>query len=141
MNASATWHGGLTFVGGAGSGFEVPMGASVPGGGQNDGFRPMELLLVGLAGCTGMDVIAILVNKKQQVTSFEVKVDADRSETYPMIFTRIRIKYLVGGTQLDPKILNYAIDMSSRKYCSAEAMLAEVAPVEHSYEILEAAPV
>jgi len=138
MSAMATWHRGLTFTGSAGSGFTLPMGASVPDGGQDDGFRPMELLLVGLAGCTGMDVIAILRNKKQNVTGFEVQVEADRATTYPMIFTRLRVKYVIMGHQIDPKVVDYAIKMSSEKYCSAEAMLAEVAPVEHSYEIVAA---
>ena len=138
MNAKAIWHEGLTFTGSAGSGFAVPMGASIPDGGKDDGFRPMELLLVGLAGCTGMDVIAILRNKKQQITGFEVFVDADRATIYPMIFTKIRINYVVTGHQLDSTIVSYAIEQASKKFCSAEAMLAEVAPVEHTFELNEA---
>jgi putative redox protein len=135
MTANAQWSGGLSFTGSAGSGFQVAMGASVPDGGKNDGFRPMELLIVGLAGCTGMDVVSILVNKKQPVTGFEVRVEADRAETYPMIFTRLRIHYVVKGN-VDRSVLDYAIEMSSKKYCSAEAMLAEVATIEHSAEIV-----
>ncbi len=138
MNAKAVWHEGLTFTGSAGSGFSVPMGASVPDGGKNDGSRPMELLLVGLAGCTGMDVVAMLRNKKQQVAGFEVAVDADRATTYPMIFTKIRVHYVITGQHLDRSVIEYAIEQASKKYCSAEAMLAEVAPFEHTYEVIEA---
>lgn len=135
MNATAVWHKGLSFEGSAGSGFKVAMGASVADGGINDGFRPMELLLVGLAGCTGMDVVSILVNKKQQITAFEVQVDSDRATTYPMIFTKIRVKYVVTGHDVDRSVVEYAVQQSSKKYCGAEAMLGEVATVEHSIEI------
>ena len=137
MTANAIWHSGLSFTGSAGSGFIVPMGASVEDGGLNDGFRPMELLIVGLAGCTGMDVVAILRNKKQRVTGFEVQVSTDRATTYPMIFSKIYVKYIITGHQVDHNIVDYAIKMSADKYCSAEAMLAESAQFEHSYDVIE----
>lgn len=139
MSSRAVWREGLSFTGFTGSGFEVPMGASVADGGVNDGPRPMEMLLVGLSGCTGMDVVSILRNKKQKISGFEVLVDSDRATTYPMIFTKIRVKYVITGQNIDRSVVEYAIKQSSDKYCSAEAMLAEVAPVEHTYEIIETA--
>jgi putative redox protein len=79
MNASAIWQQGLSFTGTAGSGFSVPLGTNLEYGGADDGFRPLELMLVSLAGCTGMDVISILLKKRQEVTSFQVNVQGART--------------------------------------------------------------
>jgi putative redox protein len=100
MEAKVTWHKGLTFTGSADSGFTLPLGGKKAVGGDEDGFIPMEMFLIGLAGCTGMDVISILAKMKQEVTSFDVKVHADRVENHPKIFSDIMIEYIVSGKNL-----------------------------------------
>ena len=140
MEASVTWDHGLSFTGTAGTGFNLPLGGSKDGGGDDDGFRPMELLLVGLAGCTGMDVISILQKKRQDVTGFQVKVHASRATEYPRIFTDIRLEYVVRGRHIDPAAVDRAIELSATKYCSASAMLARAAKIRHEVRIVEEEP-
>ena len=107
-------------------------------GGANDGFRPMELIAVGLAGCTAMDVISILRKKQQDVTSFEVLVHADRSTEHPKVFTHAVIEYVVTGHNIDPAAVERAIQLSETRYCPAQAMLGKVFPIEHKVTIFEA---
>ncbi len=128
---------GMTFKASADSGFSLQMGASPNVGGQNDGFRPMELLLMGLGGCTAMDVISILRKKRQDVTGFDILLDAEQAENRPHIFTRITINYLLRGNQIDPKAVERSIKLSETKYCPAQAILARSAVIEHTYEIIE----
>jgi putative redox protein len=137
MDAKVTWNQGLNFTGTADTGFEVPLGADPAMGGANDGFRPLELLAVSLAGCTAMDVVSILAKKKQDVTAFEVKVHADRAEEYPKVFTQAVITYLVTGHGVDEAAVLRAIELSATKYCPAQAMLGKVVPMELAYEIYE----
>src|SRR5215208_944742 len=101
-DAKVSWKGGMSFDGSAGSGFTLPLGASAEVGGAQDGFRPMELLLVGLGGCTAMDVISILQKKRQEVTDFEVRVSGEQAADHPKVFTNITIEFLVTGRGLDP---------------------------------------
>jgi putative redox protein len=138
MDAKVTWNQGLSFTGTADTGFEVPLGADPAMGGANDGFRPLELMAVSLAGCTAMDVVSILAKKKQDVTAFEVKVHADRAEEYPKVFTQAVITYLVTGHGVDEAAVLRAIELSATKYCPAQAMLGKVVPMELAYEIYEA---
>jgi putative redox protein len=138
MDAKVTWKHGLSFEGSADSGFTLPLGGSVADGGENDGFRPLELLLVGLGGCTGMDVISILKKKQQDVTNFEIKVHADRASDHPRVFTKIILEYVVTGHHVDPAAVDRAIELSATKYCSAQAMLGKVAEIEIQKTILEA---
>lgn len=130
MKASVVWKGRLSFDGTADSGFTVPMGSAPRVGGDNDGFRPMELILDGLAGCTAMDVISILMKKKQDVTHFEVAAEAERAQEHPKVFTKIRLTFFVTGRNIDPKAVDRAIELSSTKYCPAHAMLGKVVPIE-----------
>jgi putative redox protein len=135
MYASVKWHNGLVFTGNAQSGFEVPLSS----GEENMGFRPLELLAVGLAGCTGMDVISILEKKRQAVVDFQVNVEIlDRAETYPKIWTRAKIEYIVTGKNIDPAAVERAIELSSTKYCSASGMLEKAVQIEHVFKIIEA---
>ena len=139
MDAAVVWKNGLSFSGTAHeSGFSLSLGADPKAGGLGDGFRPLELLLVGLAGCTGMDVISILQKKKQEVTAFEVRVHADRAEEHPKVFTRIVIEYALEGRRVDPAAVERAVELSETKYCSAQAMLGKVAPIERKITIAEA---
>ncbi|MBP7999260.1 MAG: OsmC family protein [Chloroflexi bacterium] len=134
MKASASWqNNSLSFSGTAATGFVVPMGS------DDDGFRPMELLLVSLAGCTGMDVISILQKKRQDVTDFQVQIDSDRATDHPKVFTHIRVHYVVRGRNIDPKAVERAVELSKDKYCSVSAMLSQAAQVNHTFEVVEEA--
>jgi putative redox protein len=135
MKATATWDHGLSFAGTADSGFSVNMGSSVAAGGDDDGFRPMELILTGLVGCTGMDVISILKKKRQHVTNFEVTAEADTADSYPKVFTRIHIHYVLTGKVLDRKAVERAIELSETRYCPVHARLSQVAEIQLTYEI------
>lgn len=137
MDAKVTWKQRLTFTGTANSGFEVNLGSKPEFGGDNDGFRPVELLAVGLAGCTAMDVISILQKKRQDITNFEVQVHADRAEDHPKVFTHVMIKYFVEGHNVDPAALERAIELSTTKYCPSHAMLRKAVTIDHTYEIKE----
>ena len=97
MEAKINWKRKLSFTGTADSGFEVPLGTKSSVGGDEDGFLPMELIALGLAGCTGMDVISILQKKRQEITSFEVHVHMERAEEHPKVFTAAAIEYFVTG--------------------------------------------
>lgn len=138
MEARTTWKHGLSFEGWASSGYTVNLGGAPEVGGENDGFRPMELLLVGLAGCMAMDVISILEKKRQQVTGFEVKAHAERSTEHPRVFTEILLEYIVTGHNIDPEAVKRAVELSETKYCSAQAMLGKTANIQHKITILEA---
>jgi putative redox protein len=137
MDAIVTWDHGLTFVGTADSGFAVRLGADPAVGGENDGFRPMELIALGLAGCTAMDVVSILKKKRQELTGFEVEVHAETAPEHPKVFTSIVIEYVVRGRRIDPAAVERAIELSETKYCPAQGMLARVAPIRHAYRIVE----
>lgn len=135
--AKAVWKGGMSFDGSAGSGFTLPMGASSDVGGADDGFRPLELLLVGLAGCTAMDVISILKKKRQEVTDFSVSVQAERANDHPKVYTKINLEYKIAGKGLDRAAVERAIELSETKYCSAQAMLGKTAQIENTLIVLE----
>jgi putative redox protein len=131
MKAAAVWKGDLSFDGSAGSGFHVPLGADPDIGGANDGFRPLELMAVSLAGCTAMDVISILLKKQQAVSAFEVRVEAARAPEHPKVFTRMVVEYRVRGKDIDPQAVDRAVALSHDKYCPAQGMLSKVLPIEH----------
>ena len=127
----------MTFVGMPDSGFPVPMDADISFGGMGTGVRPMEMVALGLAGCTGMDVISILQKKRQAVTHFEVSVNAPRSAEHPKVFTSASITYVVTGRNVDEAAVLRSIELSMTKYCPAQFMLAQVFPMELHYEIYE----
>jgi putative redox protein len=137
MDAKVTWNQGMTFTGSANTGFNVPLGADPAVGGANDGFRPLELMAVSLAGCTAMDVVSILQKKKQVVTAFDVQVHAEQKNDHPHVFTTAKILYLITGHNVDEAAVIRAIELSATKYCPAQAMLAKVFPIELEYEIYE----
>ena len=140
MKAEVNWDHGLTFSGTSDSGFTVNLGGSPAVGGDNDGFRPMELILTGLIGCTGMDVISILRKKRQEITGFHVTANAEQAESFPKVFTKIHIHYLVEGHQVDPKAVERAMELSETRYCPAQAMLAATVDMKLTYEIIETEP-
>ena len=137
MNAQVVWKSGMSFDGSADSGFTVPLGAHPSVGGQDDGFRPMELIAIGLAGCTAMDVISILSKKKQVVKTFEVQVQAQRAEDHPKVFTRLTIEYILSGSNLSREAVERAVQLSAEKYCPAQAMFKQIAPMELKITLLD----
>jgi putative redox protein len=137
MEAKVNWQGKMTFTGSAESGFQLPLGTDPAVGGDNDGFRPMELLAVGLAGCTAMDVISILSKKRQEVTDFEVQVHAGRATEHPKVITEAIIEYIVTGRNLDEAAILRAIELSATRYCPAQAMFGKLMPIELKYHIYE----
>jgi putative redox protein len=135
MNASVKWKNGLSFTGQADSGFQVSLGASPSVGGANDGFRPLELMAVSLAGCTAMDVISILTKKHQAISGFSVRVQTAQSPDHPKVFTHITIIYNILGHDVEETAVRRAIELSATSYCPAQAMLGKIIPMELVYEI------
>ena len=138
MTATVRLETGMRFDAEAGSGHHLTLDAAEYGGGHNAGFRPMELLLVGLAGCTGMDVISILRKKRQQVTGYAVHVVGVRAEDHPMVFVEINVVHIITGHHIQPEAVARAIQLSEERYCGAGAMLGKVAHLTHTFRILEA---
>lgn len=137
MDAKVTWSKRLSFIGEADTGFSVPLGANPQVGGDNDGFRPMELIAIGIAGCTGMDVISILQKKRQNVTAFEVQLHSQQAQDHPHVFTQIEVEYLISGHDVDETAVQRAIELSENKYCPAQAMFNKILPIKLSYKILQ----
>ncbi len=130
MKAIVRRVGGVAMVGKADSGHWVPMDGPEDVGGFTGGSRPLELLLIGLGGCTGMDVLSILAKKRVKLDDFEIALEADRAAEHPRVFTGIRIVFHFYGDGLRVEDLQQAVDLSEQKYCSASAMLRAACPVE-----------
>jgi len=129
----AEWQGGGTFVGKNASGGTVQMGK------LNDrpGVSPMEMILLGLAGCTGVDIVDIMEKKRQPLKALRVKVRGKRREEFPKIYTEIEVTYLVWGDGIDPQAIQRAIQLSEEKYCSVSAMLRAAAEIKSNYQIIK----
>lgn len=127
----------MMFVGETGSGHAIVMDGAPDIGGRNLGPRPMEMLLVGLGGCSAIDVVMILKRGREAITDCVVDIDAERSTTEPKVFTQIKLHYIVTGHQLDRNKVDRAIKLSAEKYCSASAMLGAVATITHDFELRE----
>jgi putative redox protein len=137
MQAKVTWQENLTFTGTADSGFTIQLDAKKEVGGEGRGFVPMELMALSMAGCTAMDVISILRKKRQEVTDFEVRVDAPLAAQHPKVFTRASIDYLVTGHSVDEAAVVRAIQLTAETYCPALAMLGKLIPIDLRYRIFE----
>ena len=135
--ANVTFLGGLAFEGQATSGHKVRMDASPEVGGEDSGPRPMELLLVALGGCTGMDVISILRKMRQNVTSYDVRLVGTRADEHPRVYQEIYIEHVVRGKGLVEDMVKRAIELSETRYCSVTAMLGKSARLVHTYRIEE----
>ncbi len=135
MEAKASLIEGMHFDVTLGSGYCLELDAAPEAGGKGQGARPMELLLAGLAGCTGVDVIMILRKSRQEITGFEVAVNGVRREVDPRVYTHIRVEYLIRGRNVSEEAVRRAIELSETRYCSASAMLGAVAKIESSYRI------
>ena len=139
MHATVKWVDGAQFIGESGSGHSVVMDGPPDHGGRNLGVRPMEMLLLGLGGCSSFDVMSILTKARQAVTDCRVELEAERAEGIPSPFTKIHMQFIVSGKDLKETQVKRAVELSATKYCSASIML-EAAGVEitHSYEIRSA---
>ena len=137
MNISVNWVDGMLMVGKSHSEHSITMDGPPEIGGDNLGVRPMEMLLLGVAGCTMIDVVTTLKKMRQELTHCETKVNAERADDHPKVFTDIHIQFLVKGKDLDSKKVEKAITLSAEKYCSASIMLGKTASISHDFEILE----
>jgi putative redox protein len=137
MKARVKWVEGTMMVGESGSGHAVVMDGPPDFGGRNLGVRPMEMLLLGMGGCTEFDVMMILNKSRQDVTSCEVQLEAERAASEPKVFTRIHAHFVIRGRNLSQKHVERAIALSAEKFCSASIMLGKTAEITHDYEIIE----
>lgn len=136
MDAKVTWKKeGMMFNATADTGGDIALASKLDQG--EPGFRPMELLAMGLVGCTGMDVISILTKKRQDVVDFEVKVHTEKAEDYPQVWTKVQIEYVVTGRNIDPKAVERAMELSRKTYCPAQNMIDKAVEIELDYTIVE----
>ena len=140
MECTVRWQpdAGMAFIAETGSGHLLAMDGAPDGGGRNLAPRPMEAVLAGTGGCTAYDVVLILKRGRQQVSGCQVKIDAQRADTEPKVFTRIHMHFTVSGKSLSEAAVARAIQMSHDKYCSASAMLAKTAQMTTGFDIVEA---
>ena len=138
MKATVKWLDNAMFVGESGSGHSVVMDGPESAGGRNMGIRPMEMLLLGMGGCSTFDVVSILQKSRQNVADCKVEIEAERADAVPAVFTAIHLKFYVTGTKLKEKQVERAVELSAEKYCSASIMLENAGvKITHSYEIIE----
>lgn len=137
MKTRVKWIEDRTFLGQSGSGHSVIMGGAAIGGGPDAGVRPMEMLLLGLGGCTAYDVVDILEKSRQPVTDVSIEIEGERAEDIPKVFTEIHVRYIVTGAGLDPAKVERAVSLSADKYCSATVMLGASAKISHAIEIVD----
>ena len=137
MNISVNWVDGMLMVGKSHSGHSITMDGPHEIGGENLGVRPMEMLLLGVAGCTMIDVVSTLKKMRQDLTHCETKVNAERANDHPKVFTDIHIQFILKGKELDQNKVEKAITLSAEKYCSASIMLGKTASITHDFEIVE----
>jgi putative redox protein len=136
MKARVKWVEEVTFLGEAASGHAVVMDGPPESGGRNLGVRPMEMLLLGMGGCTAFDVVMILKKARQEITDCVVEMEAERAATDPKVFTRIHVHFVVTGNGLLDKQVARAVELSAEKYCSASIMLSKSVDITHSYKIV-----
>lgn len=139
MKARVKWVEAATFLGETGSGHALVMDGAPEYGGRNLGPRPMELLLVGMGGCSAFDVVMILKKARQQIADCVAEIEATRADSEPRVFTNIHVRFIVKGKSLSEKQVERAVQLSAEKYCSASIMLGKTAKITHDYEIQDVA--
>lgn len=138
MKATIKWVDDVMFLGESGSGHTVVMDGPEDSGGRNMGVRPMEMLLLGLGGCTSFDVMTILRKQRLQVTDCVAEIQAERADAVPSVFTKIHVHFKVSGKQLKEAAVERAVKLSAEKYCSASIMLEQAGvEITHDYSIIE----
>lgn len=136
MKCRIKWLDHMSFVGESASGHSVVMDGAADAGGRNLGIRPMEMLLLGLGGCTAFDVVSILCKSRQQISDCEVEIEAERASEVPKVFTSIHVHFIVSGRDLDESKVSRAVKLSADKYCSASRMLEKAATITHDFEVV-----
>ena len=136
MKARVKWVEDLLFVGESGTGHTIVMDGPEELGGHGTGMRPMELLLLGMGGCTSFDMIQMLKKGRQDVRDCVIEIDSERSDEIPKVFTKINVHYKVTGKDLKEAQVKRAVELSTQKYCSASIMLGASAEITHDYEII-----
>ena len=137
MKATVKWLDNMSFVGESGSGHSVVMDGPPDDGGRNLGVRPMEMVLLGMGGCTAFDVVHILKRARQNIVDCHVEMEAERATDIPKVFTKIHAHYVIKGKGLNAKKVERAITMTAEKYCSVSIMLASSVEITHDFEIIE----
>ena len=137
MNTRVKWLDNMSFVGESPSGHSVVMDGPPEAGGRNLGVRPMEMLLLGLGGCSSFDIVSMLKKGKQDLVDCEVEISAERADSEPKVFTKIHLHFVLSGNNLSEKRVARAVELSAEKYCSASIMLGKTAEVTHDFEIID----
>ena len=135
MKTRVKWLDNMSFVGESASGHSVVMNGPPEAGGRNLGVRPMEMLLLGLGGCSSFDIVSMLKKGKQDLVDCEVEISAERADTEPKVFTKIHLHFIISGNDLSDKRVSRAVELSAEKYCSASIMLGKTAELTHDYEL------
>jgi len=135
MKTRVKWLDNMSFVGESASGHSVVMDGPPEAGGRNLGIRPMEMLLLGIGGCSSFDVVSILKKARQNIQNCEVEIEAERADTEPKVFTKIHLHFVISGHELNENRVEKAVSLSADKYCSASIMLGKTADITHSFEI------
>ncbi len=136
MKCRVKWLDHMSFVGESDSGHSVVMDGAPEAGGRDLGVRPMEMLLLGLGGCTAFDVVSILHKSRQKIIDCEAEIEAERATEIPKVFTKIHVHFIVSGRDLDPDKVRKAVALSADKYCSASKMLEKAAEITHDFEVV-----
>jgi putative redox protein len=137
MTVRAVLETGMRFDVETGSGHHVILDAAEHNGGQDTGPRPMEMLLVSLASCSGMDIISILRKKRQEINSYEIRIHGMREEEYPKAFVEITVEHIFTGHNIKPEAVERAIQLTEDRYCGASAMLEKAATIKNTFRIIE----
>lgn len=138
MHATIQWHDKVHFTATTDSGHSIALDGPPDAGGENRGARPMELVLMGLGGCSSFDVVNILTKQRQHIVDCLTEIDAERAAEVPQVFTRIHLHFKVRGRELDPKKVARAVSLSADKYCSASIMLSRGGvAITHSHEVVD----
>jgi len=137
VKATIKWLDGVSFEGVSESGHSVVMDGAPESGGKNLGMRPMEMLLIGLGGCTSYDVVTILKKSRQDIKDCNAEITAERAENIPKVFTKIHIHFILEGNNLDVSVVERAINLSATKYCSASIMLEKSVIITHDFKIID----
>ena len=136
-SAKVSWVDGALFVAEAGSGHTFTMDGSAEVGGRNLGARPMEVMLIGMGGCTAIDVVSMLKKQRQDIEGVEVVLSGERAGEHPMVYTEVKLVYTVRGRKLNKALVERAVSLSDEKYCSATAMFKKSAKVTHEVVLVE----
>lgn len=137
MQVTVKWVDGVMFVGETGSGHAVVMDGPPDHGGRNIGMRPMEMLLLGVGGCSSFDVVQILQKGRNDIVKCVAEITAERVDAVPSVFSKIHLHFIISGHDLKPAAVERAVKLSAEKYCSASIMLGKVVDITHDFEVIE----